>query len=298
MLIHICPLKIGDNRMERQPLSRSLFSCCAYRGAVHDYVASQVPPHSHRELEVVMVDGWESERALADAQIRGRAGEGYFVHAEKLHSIRSASDGPCLYRSVVFDPAIVSGIAGSPFDLKYVRPLVEQGPFSYLLSGEEAWQRPVFAAFEDAFHACAKEDPGFEFTVRHALSRIVLALTEHAGEPNAARPVTVREEKLKQMVEWIDENYMRPVRLKGLADAVHFSPRECERVFQRLLKITPYTYLLRRRIAAAALLLVGGDLPITEVSERCGFSTHSYFSRQFRALTGLSPRDYRKNACA
>lgn len=25
MLIHICPLKIGDNRMERQPLSRSLF---------------------------------------------------------------------------------------------------------------------------------------------------------------------------------------------------------------------------------------------------------------------------------
>ena len=75
MLIHICPLKIGDNRMERQPLSRSLFSCCAYRGDVHDYVASQVPPHWHRELEVVMVDGGEIELALADAQIRVRAGE-------------------------------------------------------------------------------------------------------------------------------------------------------------------------------------------------------------------------------
>ena len=40
-------------------------------------------------------------------------------------------------------------------------------------------------------------------------------------------------------------------------------------------------------------LLTHGELPVIEIAARCGFSSHSYFSKQFRAATGYTPRGYR-----
>ena len=37
------------------------------------------------------------------------------------------------------------------------------------------------------------------------------------------------------------------------------------------------------------------DLPITEIALRCGYTDHSAFSRQFRALTSLAPSQYRES---
>ncbi|MGA9096636.1 MAG: helix-turn-helix domain-containing protein, partial [Pseudomonas alloputida] len=40
--------------------------------------------------------------------------------------------------------------------------------------------------------------------------------------------------------------------------------------------------------------LLHSELPITEVAMRCGYTDHSAFSRQFKQLTGFTPRQYRQ----
>ena len=287
-----CSLQVEANRMERQPVGRSLFPCHAYRGDVHQYIASQVPPHWHHEVELFMLDQGKVEVSAAETQFLLQPGQGVLVNTDKLHSMTCAVESPCRYRSLVFDPSIVAGPEGNAIAVKYVRPFLENGPPTLLLLPGEAWQKDVLDAFEAAHAACQDKAYAFEFTVREALSRAFLLLQQHAGEA-AASPSPLREERLKQMLLWFDAHYSEPFSLRVLAQAVHFSPRECERTFEQLLHTTPQSYLQRRRILAAMDLLAHGELPVIEVAARCGFSSHSYFSKQFRAATGYTPRGYR-----
>ena len=65
--------------------------------------------------------------------------------------------------------------------------------------------------------------------------------------------------------------------------------RHCKRIFQ----LTPRQMIHKARLGAASQLLAG-ELPITEIALQCGYTDHSAFSRQFKALTGLSPTAYRE----
>lgn len=294
MIITMCSLEIASNGMERQPLGASMLSCSAYTGDVHDYIGSRIPPHWHHEFELLMVDCGEILVSLAGNEFHLKSGDGYFLTANKLHSVFCLTDNPCRYRSLVFEPSIISGATGSAFDTKYVRPLIENGPYALMLQRSESWQEPIFNAFEETLLSCAEESFGYEFSIRHALSQIVLALAGHNSvNRSLIRVASQGEERLKQMIKWIDAVYGQPVALQSLADAVSISSRECERIFKQLLHISPMKYLLQRRITAASELLACSDLPITEVGLSCGFSSHSYFSKQFHAITGYTPREYR-----
>ena len=57
---------------------------------------------------------------------------------------------------------------------------------------------------------------------------------------------------------------------------------------------TPLDYVIRTRIARAALRLCRERIPVTEIALDCGFSDPNYFARQFRRVTGQSPRAHRR----
>lgn len=65
--------------------------------------------------------------------------------------------------------------------------------------------------------------------------------------------------------------------------------------FKALTGMTPNNFILNYRLKhAAALLQQYPDIPIAEVSDRCGFSSPVYFSRCFKNQYGCTPQNYRK----
>ncbi|WP_166366407.1 helix-turn-helix domain-containing protein, partial [Pseudomonas akapageensis] len=61
----------------------------------------------------------------------------------------------------------------------------------------------------------------------------------------------------------------------------------------RIFSLTPRQMLLRARAERAAQLLTSNS-PITDVAASVGYTDHSAFSRQFKALTGFTPLQYRQ----
>ena len=99
--------------------------------------------------------------------------------------------------------------------------------------------------------------------------------------------------KLRTAIAFIEANCDRNLKLREIAQAVGLSEYYCDRQFKKSLGITPHQYLTRYRIDRAKQLLKQQDLTIAQIAQKCGFSSQSYFTKQFRQIVGVTPKVYR-----
>lgn len=81
------------------------------------------------------------------------------------------------------------------------------------------------------------------------------------------------------------------VRLADIASALGMSERPLQRKLKALTNYKPSEYLQRFRLAKAGRLLAAGHKP-SDVAYDVGFSSHSYFSRCFKAHYDVSPSQF------
>ena len=99
--------------------------------------------------------------------------------------------------------------------------------------------------------------------------------------------------KLRRAIDFIDENLCNQLTLAAMAKAVALSPGHFAHVFREATGVAPHRYVLERRVDRAKVMLRQSDLPITEIADRVGCSSHSHFSVLFNRVTGLTPRQFR-----
>jgi AraC family transcriptional regulator len=99
--------------------------------------------------------------------------------------------------------------------------------------------------------------------------------------------------KLRHAIEYIDDNLKSELTLAAIAEAVALSPGHFAHAFRQATGVAPHRYGVERRVERAKALLRGSNMPITEIADRVGCSSHSHFSVLFHRITGLTPRQFR-----
>lgn len=274
-----------------------LFNFLANDGDIHHFLAGYIPSHWHKELEVFLLLEGDIQIGIGDCTYRLQSGDGCFINAEVIHSFTADVSSPCRYRSFVFSPDIIGGTPGSIFDTAYVRPLIETGvSFLKFPKGDE--HKFYFQQFDRAFFACAEEEYGYEFQIREALSNILLYVTSKSTEITdhsvfLRKENRLKENRLKQMITWIDNHLDQTVTVSAIADAANICTRECQRIFNQYLHYSPIAYVNRKRIFHAAKQLSDTDDSMIMIALNCGFSNPAYFSKQFKECMGSTPSEYR-----
>ncbi len=87
-----------------------------------------------------------------------------------------------------------------------------------------------------------------------------------------------------------------PVSVPELAAMAGFSPSHFSARFRAVTGFSVVEYVKRLRMARARQLLITTELSVSEVASDVGYDDPFYFSRQFSAVTGLSPRLYRQRS--
>lgn len=96
------------------------------------------------------------------------------------------------------------------------------------------------------------------------------------------------------VLEYIDGNCTADLSVNELCRISSMSRSNFERMFRRFVGVPVSDYIRRRRVDAATNLLVTTDMTILDVALAVGYHNTANFNKQFRAVTGKTPGEYRR----
>ena len=101
---------------------------------------------------------------------------------------------------------------------------------------------------------------------------------------------------VKQALAYLQQNYQNPITRQEIATAVNANASYLSRIFSQEVGITLWDFLarLRMQIAQELILNYSQSKTITEIALQVGYNDPAYFTKVFKAHTGLSPNKYRK----
>ncbi len=94
------------------------------------------------------------------------------------------------------------------------------------------------------------------------------------------------------VMKYIAEHYHDDISLEDLARVAHISVNYLSTLFKKEVGNSFKTYLVRFRIEKAVDILNEKDIPLYEVAEMVGYNDYTQFSKMFKKVTGLTPRDF------
>ncbi|UQZ35202.1 hypothetical protein C2I18_17765 [Paenibacillus sp. PK3_47] len=105
----------------------------------------------------------------------------------------------------------------------------------------------------------------------------------------------IRERSYTEMaVEIINKYYGEDISLQSVAGQINVNPSYLSRIFKQERGENFISYLTRVRIERAKAYLRGGKLKVYEIADKVGYHNHTYFSKIFKKIVGMSPEEYRE----
>lgn len=99
---------------------------------------------------------------------------------------------------------------------------------------------------------------------------------------------------IKSIKQYVAKHYKEKITLTEIANEVHIAPEYCSSLFAKQVGISLFDFISKMRIEEAKSLIITTDYSFTKVAELCGFDDYNYFSRVFKKVVGVPPKDFRK----
>ena len=117
------------------------------------------------------------------------------------------------------------------------------------------------------------------------VDRVSGNISSFRGIPHAAA--------LRKAENFIMENFTRKISLKEISAVAGLSPPYFSTIFKEEMGENLSKYLNRLRVEKASRLLLDTEMSLSEIASCCCFEDQSWFSKIFKAYTGISPGKYR-----
>ena len=190
--------------------------------------------------------------------------------------------------------------ATHPWSLKWVHfnGLEASFYYDYFISRENSYLfRPrsilPFTDVLDQLYLCQQnKNPLMELTSNKYLTdMITLCFTENESLKMGEYTIP---DKLKQIHEYISENYSRKISLEDLADRFFISKFHLSREYKKIYGTTLGNALTNLRLSHAKSMLRFSDDSIDTIALSCGFQDTGYFIKVFKKAENMTPLQYRK----
>lgn len=147
-------------------------------------------------------------------------------------------------------------------------------------------------AFRDLWRICRRKPPKWEWRVHLILTEMLGTLLD--SRDALARNLPELPPAVMRVLNAVDSKPYYDWRVKELAAVAGVSYSGLRTLFCEVMRENLHSYVQRRRLEHAQLLLSDPGLSIKQVAEQMNFSSEFYFSHFFKKLKGISPRAFRE----
>lgn len=114
------------------------------------------------------------------------------------------------------------------------------------------------------------------------------------SKDNLINQTEKESERMNAILQYLFENFSKPIDLKTIAQVSRLSPNAFCRYFKQRTNKTFGSFLSELRINHACKLIIETDKAIGTICYDSGFNNFSNFNRYFKELKGVTPLEYRK----
>ena len=146
-------------------------------------------------------------------------------------------------------------------------------------------------AENDSWKQSAASIPCISDTQSHAAARIMEACISSILYKKL---ISIEKQQFEQNINTYILNHLtEDLSVDRLCEHLHLSRRKLYEYSEEFLHCSIAKYIKKMRLQHAQTLLTETNLPISTISEQCGFSDYNYFCRIFKQENGMSARSYR-----
>jgi len=266
--------------------------------AVKHRIGTGFEEHFHESVEMVVVAKGSGVQAICGREHQASAGDVFVINPGVSHGF-SKVEGLELY-NVSYMPGMLSIMGSELAQLHGYQSLFVLGaaqgdaPFRCklrLAMMDLAWASKLI---ESMISELASGEPGAEPLVRAYFMELAVGLARRYEKSGETQGYDGGLELAAKLASHLERHFLEELSFSSLSKRLSVSPRHLRRVFVKHFRQSPMDYLMNLRVRHAASLLESSSLRISEIAFRSGFSDGNYFARQFKRISGLNPRQYRR----
>lgn len=290
-------IEVDDDNREIVKYKSGDFPFLIYTDEFRLFDEGYIRWHWHKDLQISYVLNDDICFQVGGKEIVLVPGEGIIFNSNVLHQIKPVNYN-CKMISIMFDQSLITGSEHSLIRKKYVDAVINTNNLDFVvLKRDIDWQNEILKYIEQTNSAYNSPDYGYELEIVNNINWIWLKLIQNLKDKieSPSKKTSPDYDRVKTALNYIKHNYNHEVSLDDIAKSCNISKSECCRSFKRVLKMTPFEYLMEYRVLKATEYLYNTDESISNICINVGFNGISYFGKTFKKFMNCTPSQYRAN---
>lgn len=118
-------------------------------------------------------------------------------------------------------------------------------------------------------------------------------LTQSAKSTKPIQSNKMSDYYIKEAINYIEQNFQNDITIEDIAAVCGINRSYFGKIFRNSIGRTPQEFLMNYRMIKATELLKLTSLSIADIGSAVGYENQLHFSRAFKTIYGISPREWR-----
>lgn len=280
----------NDVFTQRQTMQHPDFECYHYC----DPIAPEVDFHEHEFYEIFFFLSGNVSYVIEGRSYQLRPGDILLTNNRDIHRPDIRPGKPYERYVIWVRPDFVSRLCSLGADLSSC--LVDAAEKKYKLV------RPDSSVLSHLKNLCEKmlcmrQDAGFGsgvLTYTYLVEFMVYLNRAYFATPAEIRLDVTENEKINQVVAYINDNLTEDLTLDRLASVFYLSKYYLNHLFKQYTGLPLYQFIIKKRLTAARNMLCEGA-QVMDACLRCGFRDYSNFLKAFKREFGHNPKEFMRH---